>query len=59
MEDAFHGSAGKMPKDRFKDMLKLNGLVTLLQISRAHILSVTCQSGIYPPEKQPSAGMRS
>jgi len=53
MEGAFSGNASKMPKDRFKDMLELNGLVTLLQISRSYILSVTSQSGIYPPVKIP------
>ncbi|HPU49569.1 MAG TPA: preprotein translocase subunit SecB, partial [Syntrophomonadaceae bacterium] len=51
MEGAFAGNAEKLGHQRFTDMLEMNGLITLLHISRAYLLSVTAQSGINPPVK--------
>lgn len=53
MEGAFAGNAEKLGHQRFTDMLEMNGLITLLHISRAYLLSVTAQSGINPPVKLP------
>ena len=39
--------------EHFRQMLELNGVVTLSQISRSFILSVTSQSGINPPVRIP------
>ena len=52
MEGAF-GNAEKLGHQKFTDMLEMNGLITLLHISRAYLLSVTAQSGINPPVKLP------
>lgn len=48
MEGAFAGNLNS----KFQEMLEINGVVTLSQISRAYLLSVTSQSGI-PPVKMP------
>jgi len=53
MEGIFAGDAEKITQDKFRNMLELNGLVSLLHISRAYLLSVTAQSGIQPPVKIP------
>jgi preprotein translocase subunit SecB len=53
MEGAFSGNAEKLSHQKFTDMLEMNGLITLLHISRAYVLSVTSQSGINPPVKLP------
>jgi preprotein translocase subunit SecB len=53
MEGAFAGNAEKLGHQKFTDMLEMNGLITLLHISRAYLLSVTAQSGINPPVKLP------
>ena len=37
----------------FKEMVEVNGLITLSHISRAYIQSVTAQSGINPPVRVP------
>ncbi len=52
MEGAFACNTRTDVEDKFQEMLEINGLVTLSQISRAYILSVTSQSGI-PPVKMP------
>ncbi|MDO9534418.1 MAG: protein-export chaperone SecB [Bacillota bacterium] len=52
MEGAFAYDAKTDTEGKFQDMLEINGIVTLSQISRAYILSVTSQSGI-PPVKMP------
>ena len=52
MEGAFACDTQADTADMFQEMLEVNGLVTLSQISRAYILSVTSQSGI-PPVKMP------
>jgi preprotein translocase subunit SecB len=53
MEGAFAGNTEKLGHQKFTDMLEMNGLITLLHISRAYLLSVTAQSGINPPVKLP------
>lgn len=53
MEGAFLGNLGILTTERFKEMLEQNGLVTLSQISRSFLLSVTSQSGINPPVRLP------
>lgn len=53
MEGAFGCESGQLPDEKFLEMLEVNGLITLSQISRAYIISVTSQSGINPPLKMP------
>lgn len=53
MEGAFIGNSSKLNLEKFHEMLELNGLVTLSQLSRSYILSVTALSGINPPVKLP------
>lgn len=53
MDGLFAGDAEKITQEKFMNMLEMNGLVTLLHISRAYLLSVTSQSGIQPPVKIP------
>lgn len=52
MEGAFVCETQTDTEEIFQELLEVNGLVTLSQISRAYILSVTSQSGI-PPVKMP------
>ena len=49
MEGAFIAERELLPDEIFYEMLELNGLITLSQLSRAYIISVTSQSGINPP----------
>ena len=51
MEGAFRSET--LSKDDFKNMVEVNGLITLSHISRAYIISATAQSGINPPVKLP------
>ncbi len=51
MEGAFRSET--LSEKEFKDMVEVNGLITLSHISRAYILSVTAQSGINPPVRVP------
>ena len=51
MEGAFRSDT--LGEDEFKEMVEVNGLITLSQISRAYIISVTAQSGINPPIRVP------
>ncbi|OLN33078.1 protein-export chaperone SecB [Desulfosporosinus metallidurans] len=53
MDGLFAGDAREISQEKFMNMLEMNGLVTLLHISRAYLLSVTSQSGIQPPVKIP------
>ena len=53
MEGAFVGNPELLSIDKFKDMLELNGVITLSQISRSFLISVTSQSGINPPVRLP------
>jgi preprotein translocase subunit SecB len=48
MEGAFACDTQAESADMFQEMLEINGLFTLSQLSRAYILSVTSQSGIPP-----------
>jgi preprotein translocase subunit SecB len=52
-EGAFAGNAEKLSREKFIEMLEINGLITLLHISRAYLTSVTAQSGINPPVQIP------
>ena len=52
MEGAFGIESSLLTEDKFLEMLEVNGLITLSQISRAYILSVTSQAGI-PPVRVP------
>lgn len=51
MEGAFRSDS--LGENEFKEMVEVNGLITLSQISRAYIISVTAQSGINPPIRVP------
>lgn len=53
MEGAFVGNPNFFTIEHFKEMLEKNGIVTLSQISRSFLLSVTSQSGINPPVRMP------
>lgn len=53
MEGAFIGNPNALTKEHFEEMLELNGIVTLSQISRSFLISVTSQSGINPPVRLP------
>lgn len=53
MEGAFVANSEKIDRDRFVEMLEMNGMVTLLNISRAYIVSISAQSGINPPVRLP------
>jgi len=55
MEGGF--SCKKAIKDKFQEMLEINGLVTLSQISRSYLMSTTSQSGI-PPLKMPMINIK-
>lgn len=53
MEGAFTANVEKISHDQFVEMLELNGLVTLLNISRAYLVGISAQSGINPPVRLP------
>lgn len=53
MEGAFIGNPVKLTEEKFGEMMELNGLVTLSQLSRSYVLSVSALSGINPPVKLP------
>lgn len=53
MEGAFGCESKQLSDEKFLEMLEVNGLITLSQISRAYIISVTSQSGITPPLRMP------
>ncbi len=53
MEGAFLGNQSALSNALFEEMLELNGIITLSQISRSFLLSVTSQSGINPPVRLP------
>jgi len=50
-EGAFRSDT--LTDEKFKELVEVNGLITLSHISRAYILSVTAQSGINPPIRVP------
>jgi preprotein translocase subunit SecB len=51
MEGAFQSKT--LAEKDFKEMVEVNGLITLSHISRAYIISATAQSGINPPVRVP------
>ncbi len=51
MEGAF--SSETLDDDIFKEMVEVNGLITLSHLSRSYVQSVTAQSGFNPPVKVP------
>lgn len=53
MDGLFLGNPKRLSKENFMDMLELNGVVTISQLARAYVLSVTSLSGINPPVKLP------
>ena len=53
MDGLFLGNPKKLSKENYMDLLELNGVVTLSQLARAYVLSVTSLSGINPPLKLP------
>lgn len=53
MEGAFAQNRNTLSMEDFKDMLKVNGITMLSQLSRAYIISVSSLSGINPPVKLP------
>jgi preprotein translocase subunit SecB len=53
MEGAFMGELSTLSNEHFKEMLETNGLITLSQISRSFLISVSSQSGINPPVRLP------
>ena len=53
MEGLFSGCREKLSNDQFVQMLELNGLITLLHLCRAYVITVTAQSGINPPVRLP------
>ena len=53
MEGGFTGNPERLSIDKFAEMVEINGLITLLHISRAYLVSVTAQSGITPPVRIP------
>ncbi len=57
MEGAFACNAQTDMSDRFLEMLEINGVVTLSQLARAYLLSVTSQSGI-PPVRMPMINIK-
>lgn len=48
MRGNFIGSKKKLSASKFREMLEINGIATLSQISRAYLTSVTSLSGIPP-----------
>jgi len=53
MEGGFTGNPERLSIDKFAEMVEINGLITLLHISRAYLVGVTAQSGITPPVRIP------
>lgn len=53
MEGGFTGNSKKITREKFAEMLEMNGLITLLHISRAYLITISAQSGINPPVRLP------
>lgn len=49
MMGVFEGDSGQIDKERFLKMLKVNGLSTLMQLSRAYVTAATALSGFVNP----------
>ncbi|CCJ33852.1 hypothetical protein [Caloramator australicus] len=52
-EGKFIGNKNHLKFDDFKNMLELNGVVALSQLTRSYILSATALAGINPPVRIP------
>ena len=53
MEGMFIGNPDKLDKNKFIEMLELNGAATLSQFTRTYIFSISALSGINPAVKIP------
>ena len=53
MEGLFAGNRERLSREQFMQMVELNGLITLLHLCRAYLMTVTAQSGINPPGRLP------
>lgn len=53
MMGAFEGESSKLDKDRFLNMIKINGISTLMQLSRAYVTASTALSGFVNPIRFP------
>lgn len=49
MMGVFEGNSEKIDRERFLNMLKVNGLSTLMQLSRAYVTASTALSGFVNP----------
>jgi len=49
MMGVFHGDVNSMDEEKFIEMLKINGVSTLMQLCRAYITSITALSGFGKP----------
>lgn len=49
MRGYFEGDCEKVSENKFEDMIKLNGLSTLIQLSRAYVTAATALSGFTNP----------
>jgi len=58
MEGAFAGNSDKITEEKFIEMLEMNGLANLINISRAYLVGVSAQSGINPPVRIPMINLR-
>ncbi|ABP66250.1 hypothetical protein Csac_0627 [Caldicellulosiruptor saccharolyticus DSM 8903] len=52
-EGAFIGKKEKLGMQDFKNMLELNGIVTLAHLTRAYVISCTALAGFNPPVRLP------
>lgn len=53
IEGMFISNPNVMSKEKFKEMIEQNGLVTLSQIARSYLVGATALAGINPPIKLP------
>lgn len=49
----FHGDVNELEEGKFVEMLKINGISTLMQLSRAYVTSATALSGFSSPVNFP------
>lgn len=49
MQGMFTGDSNILDKNQFNEMLKLNGISTLMQLSRAYVTSATALAGFFAP----------
>lgn len=53
MAGDFEGESAQLDKDRFLSMIKINGISTLMQLSRAYVTASTALSGFVHPIRFP------